>query len=78
MHGVYGYFLSKIFKKSIYSLLLKVLKYTKDRLMIKMLKEAYLVGVRGSDSMQYLLEKGIAKDKIFIPPNEFWRYKILK
>ena len=39
--------------------------------MIKMLKEAYLVGVRGSDSMQYLLEKGIAKDKIFIPPNEF-------
>ena len=72
MHGVYGYFLSKIFKKKhIFLFIESPRKYTKDRLMIKMLKEAYLVGVRGSDSMQYLLEKGIAKDKIFIPPNEF-------
>ena len=72
MHGVYGYFLAKIFKKKhIFLFIESPRKYTKDRLMVKMLKEAYLVGVRGSDSMQYLLKKGIAKDKIFIPPNEF-------
>jgi glycosyltransferase involved in cell wall biosynthesis len=72
MHGVYGYFLSKIFKKKhIFLFIESPRKYKKDKLMLKMLKNAEIIGVRGSDSMQYLLEKGIAKDKIFIPPNEF-------
>jgi len=72
MHGVYGYYLSKIFrKKHIFLFIESPRKYTKDRLMIKMLKDAYLVGVRGSDSMKYLVDKGIAQSKIFIPPNEF-------
>ena len=72
MHGVYGYFLSKIFKKKhIFLFIESPRKYKKDKLMLKMLKSAEIIGVRGSDSMQYLLEKGIAKDKIFIPPNEF-------
>jgi len=72
MHGVYGYCLSKTFrKKHIFLFIESPRKYTKDRLMIKMLKDAYLVGVRGSDSMKYLVDKGIAQSKIFIPPNEF-------
>jgi len=72
MHGVYGYFLSKIFKKKhIFLFIESPRKYTNDKLMIKMLNRASLVGIRGSDSKKYLVEKGIDVDKIFIPPNEF-------
>lgn len=72
MHGVYTYYLSEIFKKKhIFLFIESPQKYRKDRMLLRMLSKAWAIGVRGNNSMRYLIEKGIPKEKFFIPPNEF-------
>lgn len=72
MHGVYSYLLSRIFKKKhIFLFIENPQKYGGNKLLFKMLSNTNYIGVRGNNSMQYLLKKGIPQEKFFIPPNEF-------
>ncbi len=72
MHGIYSYFLSRIFmKKHIFLFIENPQKYGENKLLFKMLSNTNYIGIRGNNSMQYLLKKGVPKEKFFIPPNEF-------
>lgn len=72
MHSIYTYYLAKIFKKK-YGLLIieSPKKYKMEGLYKKVLKSATFIGVRGNNSLQYLVEAGIEKDRIFVARNEF-------
>ena len=72
MHCIYTYLLAKLFrKKYIFLLIESPMKYKKPNTLIKMLKGASLIGVRGNKSKQYLVNLGVPENKFFIPQNEF-------
>lgn len=72
MHGIYTAILSKVFRLSyIFMFIESPDKYKWDIFLIKMIKNAQAIGVRGSNSKEYLAKKGVDREKIFIPPNEF-------
>jgi glycosyltransferase involved in cell wall biosynthesis len=72
MHGIYTHFLARLFKKKyIFLYIESPRKYKRQKKMFKRLSKASAIGVRGSSSRKYLIEKGIPEEKIFIPPNEF-------
>jgi len=72
MHCIYTYLLAKLFKKKyIFLLIESPMKYRKPNTLVKMLKDASLIGVRGNKSKQYLVNLGVPEDKFFLPPNEF-------
>lgn len=72
MHGIYAYYLSKVFKKK-YSFLSieSPEKYKGWKLFTNAMKIASLIGVRGSNSMKYLENLGVDSSNLLITQNEF-------
>jgi glycosyltransferase involved in cell wall biosynthesis len=72
MHSIYTYYLARIFKKN-YGLLVieSPKKYEVRGLYKKVLKRASFIGVRGRNSLEYLVNSGIKREKLFIARNEF-------
>lgn len=72
MHCIYTYYLAKLFKKKFGILLIESpKKYKMGGLYEKVLKSATFIGVRGSNSLQYLVDSGVKRERLFIARNEF-------
>jgi len=79
MHGLYGYLFSILFNKRFVMMFVESPEeFKKKWLLLKILKRASLIGVRGNRSSEYLKEIGVASKKLFIPPNEFNMPKLSK
>ncbi len=77
MHGIYTVLLSKLLRiKYILLFIESPSKYEGSNFFLKAISSASAIGVRGSSSERFFIDKGIPKEKIFTPPNEFTLPKI--
>ena len=79
LHGIYADLLGKLFRKKVIQLVLGkndlLLTYSgkkiRKKILMQFLKRADFIGVRGENFRQMLIEKGVDREKIFIPHNVF-------
>lgn len=72
MHSIFAGIFSFIYrKKCIFLIVENPRLYDKSWLYFKLLQKCYKIGVRGNNSKEYLISKGISEDKIFISHNVF-------